>query len=98
MTIGSAAVVLYWVIFTILRGFAPKVNRLVKANMYDRKGSNEEAKKTAERMYYPIQAAKWLIKIGGWIETILLIALIAWIIYFIGAVMTGGVILFGYPV
>lgn len=97
MTMGSVVVVLYWVIFTIRRGFTPKLNLKLKANMYDRKGTNEEARKAAEIAYYPLHTAEWLLRIAGWVENILLIALVAWLIYFIGALLTGSFIVLGYP-
>ena len=98
MTIVSIVIVLYWAIFTARKGFTPKLTLRLKANAYDRKGSNEEAKKTAERQYYPLKAAEWILKIAGWTENVLLVALIAWIIYLIGAIMTGGTVILGYPV
>ena len=98
MTIGYIVTLIYWVIYTIRRGFTPKLALRLKANAFDRKGTNEEAKKAAERVYYPLRAAEWLLKIAGWIENILLLVLIAWLIYFIGAIMTGGFVVLGYPV
>lgn len=98
MTIGSIVIVLYWAIFTVRKGFTPKLALKLKANAYDRKGSNEEAKKAAERQYYPLEAARWILKIAVWTENVLLIALIAWIIFLIGAIMTGGTVILGYPV
>lgn len=98
MRIGSAMVILYWIIYTIRKGFLPKLNLRLKENIYDRKGSNEEAKKAAERLYYPLKVAEWLLRIAGWVETGLLIALIAWLIFLIGAIITGSFIVLGYPV
>lgn len=98
MRIAIIAVVLYWVLFTIHKGFAPKLARRIKANDYDLKGSNEDAKKAAERERVPLVAAKWALRVTGWVENALLCLLIAWAVYLIGAIMTGGVVLFGYPV
>lgn len=98
MTIGGIAVILYWVIFTIRKGFSPKLNLKIKANAYDRKGSNEEAKKAAERVYYPLRLAQWILKIAGWIEIVLLVMLVVWVFYLIGAIITGSVVILGYPI
>jgi hypothetical protein len=96
MRIGSIVVFLYWAIFTIRMGFTPKLASSLEANAYDRNGRNEEAKKTAQRWYYPLKAAKWILKIVKWIETVLLVLLIAVVFYVLGAIMIGVVVVPGY--
>ncbi|SHJ74958.1 hypothetical protein [Tepidibacter formicigenes] len=98
MTIGNIVVILYWVIFTIRRGIEPKINLRIRANAYDINRSGGKERKVVEYLYYPLQVAKWLLKLAGWIENILLVALIAWLIYFIGAIMTGNMVMLGYSV
>jgi hypothetical protein len=98
MTIGSIVVILYWVIFTIRKGIEPKINLRIRANAYDINRNSGKERKAAEYLYYPLQVAKWLLKLAGWIENILLVTLIAWLIYFIGAIMTGNMVVLGYPV
>lgn len=98
MTVGMLLTVIYWVIFTIRKGFTPKLATATKANTYDLNRNDEEAKKAAQRKRTPLAAAKWLLRIAGWIENTLLVLLIAWIAYLIGALLTGSIIVFGYPV
>lgn len=98
MTAGTLMLIVYWVIFTVRKGFTPKLAAATKANAYDLNGSNLDAKKAAERKRGPLVAAKWALRIAGWAETTLLVLLIAWLAFLIGALMTGTVVVFGYPV
>ena len=42
--------------------------------------------------------AKWALRICGWAENVLLGVVILWVAFLLGAVLTGTVIVFGYPV
>lgn len=98
MTAGTLMVVVYWVIFTIRKGFTPKLAAATKANTYDLNGNNPDAKKAAERKRGPLTAAKWALRVAGWVETGLLVLLVAWLVFLIGALISGTMFLFGYPV
>lgn len=98
MTIGTIAVIAYWVIFTIRKGFTPKLAAATKANTYDLNRNDTDAQKAAQRKRGPLTAAKWALRVAGWAETALLVLLIAWLAFMIGALMTGTLVLFGYPV
>lgn len=98
MTAGTLMVIVYWVIFTIRKGFTPKLAAATKANAYDLNRNAPEAKKAAERKHGPLTAAKWALRVAGWVETALLVLLIAWMAFLIGALLTGTVFVFGYPV
>ena len=97
MRLGSFIVLLYWVVFTIRKGFTPKLNLRIKANKYDRQGNNEIERKKAQRLYYPLTAAEWLLKLAGWVEIALLLALLAWLVVIVGAIMTSGFVVIGNP-
>lgn len=98
MTIGIIAVITYWVIFTIRKGFTPKLAAAVKANKYDLNRNDQQAKETAERRRGPLTAAKWALRIAGWAENALLFLMIAWLVFLIGALMTGTFVVLGHPV
>lgn len=98
MTAGTLMVIVYWVIFTIRKGFTPKLAAATKANTYDLNRNDPDAKKAAERKRGPLTAAKWALRVAGWIETGLLILMIVWIAFLICAILTGTVFVFGYPV
>ena len=98
MTTGTLLCVLYWVLFTIRRGFSPRLAAAVKANAYDLNRGNPETQKAAQRKRGPLAAAKWALRIAGWGETAVLILLAAWVFFLTGALITGTFIVFGYPV
>lgn len=98
MTIGAITVLVYWVIFTIRKGYTPKLTAAVKANTYDLNRDDQQAKKTAQRRRGPLTAAKWALRIAGWAENVLLVLMVAWLVFLIGALMTGTFVVFGYPV
>lgn len=98
MTAGALMVIVYWVIYTIRKGFAPKLAAAIKANTYDMNRNAPDAKKAAERKRGPLTAAKWALRVAGWVEIALLVLLIAWLVYLIGALITGTFIIFGNPV
>lgn len=98
MTIGGAVMILYWTVFILRRGFEVKVSRKAKSNAYDISNGVGKERKMAEWLYYPLQGAKGLLMIAKWLEIALLIALLAWLVFFIGAIMTGGIVIFGKPV
>lgn len=98
MTAGTLIVLVYWVIFTIRKGFTPKLAVATKANAFDLNRNDPDAKKAAERKRGPLTAAKWALRVAGWAETVLLVLLIVWLAFLIGALISGTTFLFGYPV
>ena len=94
MTIGTIVVIVYWVIFTIHKGYTPKLAAAEKANKYDLNRDDQQAKKAAQRRRGPLTA----LRIAGWAENVLLVAMIVWLVFLIGALMTGTLVMFGYPV
>lgn len=57
-----------------------------------------EAKRAAQRRRGPLIAAKWALRAADWAETALVVLLAAWLFFLIGAVLTGTLVVFGYPV
>lgn len=98
MTAGALIVIVYWVIYTIKKGFSPKLAAATKANAYDLNGNNPDAKKAAERKRGMLTVAKYALRVAGWIETGLLVLLIVWLAVLSGALISGTMFLFGYPV
>lgn len=98
MNAGFLLVVVYWVIFTARRHFTPKVTAAIKANAYDMNRATPDEAKDIARKGKPLTAAKWALRVAGWIENALAVLMIAWLIFLIGAILTGTVVVFGYPV
>lgn len=98
MTAGTLMVIVYWVIFTSRKNFTPKLAATTKANTYDLNRNNPNAKKAAERKRGSLTAAKWTLRVACWVEIVLLVLLIAWLAFLIGALITGTVFVFVYPV
>lgn len=98
MTAGTLMVIVYWVIITIRKGFTPKLAAATKANTYDLNRNDPEAKKDAERKRGPLTAAKWALRVAGWVETALLVLLIAWLAFVIGLLISGTVFVFDYQI
>lgn len=98
MTAGTLMVIVYWVIYTIRKGFTPKLAAATKANTYDLNRNDPDAQKAAQRKRGPLTAAKWALRVAGWIETVFLVLLIVWLAFLIGALLTGTMFVFGYPV
>lgn len=98
MNIGFLIVLAYWVIFTAHKHFAPKVTAAIKANNYDMNRAAPDEVKYIARKRKPLTAAKWALRVAGWIENVLAVLMLAWLAYLIGAVLTGTVVVFGYPV
>ena len=97
MSAGIILVAVYWAIFTMRKHITPRLTAATKANAYDLNRDNPEAKKAAQRKRGPLAAAKWALRVAGWVETALAILLLAWIAYIVGAVLTGTVVIFGKP-
>ena len=97
MRAGAILIVVYWAIFTVKRHFTPRLTAAIKANTYDLNRNDPEAKRAAQRKRGPLAAAKWALRVAGWVETALAILLLAWIAYIVGAVLTGTVVIFGKP-
>lgn len=98
MNAGFLLVVVYWVIFTARKHFTPKVTAAIKANAYDMNRATPDEAKGIARKGKPLTAAKWALRVAGWIENALAVLMIAWLIFLIGAILTGTVVVFGYPV
>lgn len=98
MTAGTLMVIVYWVILTIRKGFTPKLAAAIKANTYDLNRNDPDAKKAAERKRGPLTAAKWALRVAGWIETGLLVLLVAWLAFVIGLLISGTVFVFDYQI
>ena len=90
MRAGILLIVLYWALFTIRAGLQPKVAAEVKAATYDMKRASGLEKLEHTRRLQCWTVAKW--------ENVLLGVVILWVAFLLGAVLTGTVIVFGYPV
>lgn len=98
MNAGFLLVVVYWVIFTVRKHFAPKVTAAIKANAYDMNRATADEAKDIARKRKPLTAAKRALRVAGWVENALAVLMIAWLAFLIGAILTGTVVVFGYPV
>lgn len=98
MTAGTLIVIIYWVIFTVRKHYTPKLTAAERANVYDLHHTDPDVRKAAQGKCGGLTAAKWALRIAGWAENVLAVLLIVWIVFLIGALLTGTVIVFGYPV
>lgn len=98
MNAGILLLIAYWVIFTVRKHFTPKLAAATKANIYDLNRGDAEAKQAAQRRRGPLTAAKWALRAADWTETALAVLLVGWFLFLIGAVLTGTLVVFGYPV
>lgn len=98
MRAGILLIVLYWALFTIRAGLQPKVAAEVKAATYDMKRASGLEKLEHTRRLQCWTVAKRALRVCGWAENVLLGVVILWVAFLLGAVMTGTVIVFGYPV
>lgn len=98
MNLGMVLILAYWAVFTVRKGFSPKVLLRAKAARYDLNNGNEREKKTAQRLTLPLFVATWALRVGGWVENILLVLVGVWLVFLVGAIITGGFVIFGYPV
>lgn len=98
MRAGILLIVLYWALFTIRAGLQPKVAAEVKAATYDMKRASGLEKLEHTRRLQCWTVAKWALRVCGWAENVLLGVVILWVAFLLGAVLTGTVIVFGYPV
>lgn len=98
MTAGSVLVLAYLVITIVRHHFTPKLAAAIKANTYDLNRNDPDAKNAAERKRGPLTAAKWALRVTGWVENVLAVLMIMWLVFLIGALLTGTVFVFGYPV
>ena len=97
MRAGILLIVLYWALFTIRAGLQPKVAAEVKAATYDMKRASGLEKLEHTRRLQCWTVAKWALRVCGWAENVLLGVVILWVAFLLGAVLTGTVIVFGYP-
>lgn len=97
MNAGFLLVVVYWAIFTARKHFAPKVTAAIKANAYDMNRATTDEAKSIARKRKLLTVAKWALRVAGWIENALAALVIAWLVFLIGAILTGTVVVFGYP-
>ena len=98
MNAGILTVAVYWVIFTVRKHFTPKVTAVIKANAYDLNRATPDEAKAIARKRKPLTAAKWALRVAGWAENVLAVLMIAWLVFLIGALITGTTFVFGYPV
>lgn len=91
MRAGILLIVLYWALFTIRAGLQPKVAAEVKAATYDMKRASG-----LEKLEHTRRLQCWTV--AKWAENVLLGVVILWVAFLLGAVLTGTVIVFGYPV
>lgn len=98
MTAGTLIVCVYWVIFTVRKHYTPHIAAAERANVYDLHHTDPEVRKAAQGKRGGISAAKWALRIAGWVENVLVVLMLAWLVFVIGALLTGTVIVFGYPV
>lgn len=70
----------------------------VKAATYDMKRASGLEKLEHTRRLQCWTVAKWALRVCGWAENVLLGVVILWVAFMLGAVLTGTVIVFGYPV
>lgn len=84
MNAGILLMIAYWVIFTVRKHFTPKLAAATKANTYDLNRGDPEAKRA--------------LRAADWAETALVVLLAAWLFFLIGTVLTGTLVVFGYPV
>ena len=97
MNAGIILVAVYWAIFTVKRHFTPRLTAAIKANTYDLNRNDPEAKRAAQRKRGPLTAAKWALRATGWLENIVIALVMAWLVFIVGAVLTGTVGVFGKP-
>lgn len=97
MRAGAILIVVYWAIFTVKRHFTPRLTAAIKANTYDLNRNDPEAKRAAQRKRGPLTAAKWTLRATGWLENIVIALVMAWLVFIVGAVLTGTVVIFGNP-
>ena len=94
MRAGAILIVVYWAIFTVKRHFTPRLTAAIKANTYDLNRNDPEAKRAAQRKRGPLTAAKWALRATGWFENIVIALVMAWLVFIVGAVLTGSVVVF----
>ena len=97
MNAGIILVAVYWAIFTVKRHFTPRLTAAIKANTYDLNRNDPEAKRAAQRKRGPLTAAKLALRATGWLENIVIALVMAWLVFIVGAVLTGTVVVFGKP-
>ena len=97
MRAGAILIVVYWAIFTVKRHFTPRLTAAIKANTYDLNRNDPEAKRAAQRKRGPLTAAKWALRATGGVENIVIALVMAWLVFIVGAVLTGTVVVFGKP-
>ena len=95
MNAGIILVAVYWAIFTVKRHFTPRLTAAIKANTYDLNRNDPEAKRAAQRKRGPLTAAKWALRATGWLENIVIALVMAWLVFIVGAVLPGTVVVFG---
>jgi len=102
MTFGSLLIIAYWAVFTMRFGLNSRLTTRVRANEWEiklsKKGNDEARIKKAMRMFKILSICKKILNLISFIKNVLLATIIIWLIYFIGAIISGTFILFGYPV
>ena len=70
----------YIVVGTIKNEFSPKLAKALKANRYDLKHVDTKIRGRAQRKVIPLKTADWALRIADYLETLLLILMVGWLI------------------
>lgn len=99
MNVGILLLMAYWVIYTAQRHFTPKVSAEIMVETYNvnvAKGAHSVQRHKRRLACWTV--AKWALRVAGWVKNVLAVLMLAWLVYLIGAVLTGSFVLLGYPV
>lgn len=102
MTFGTILILAFWAFFTVRFGFNLKHARKMREAAHETKlsaNSGDETRiKKAARLTRIMKYCGYALKVVGWIEIALLTLIVIWIIFLIGAVISGTFVIFGYPI
>ena len=98
MNAGTLIVVLYWLIFTVRKHYTPKIAAAIRTNAYDLNRATPDEARAVARKGKPLTVAKWALRVGGWAENALAVLMLIVIAHIIGAIITGTVVVLGYPI
>lgn len=99
MSAGFLITTVFWVVYTLRKHFGPKVAAGIKAETYNvNVGKNPHTVQLHVRRLNLWTAAKWALRVAGWAENLIAALMIVWLVYLFGAIITGTVVVLGYPV
>lgn len=98
MTAGMILILLYWALFTVRHGTEPKAKQRLHAKEFDLKKCTPDEAPEARRAIRQLKAACVALRVTRWAENALLVAVAAWVFWLLGAIITGTVVVLGYPV